>query len=65
MAAVARAYVFARLLQACMRVPLHRLHFFLSWNAMLIPALYLKFISINLDVGMFAAKFGVDEMFGC
>ena len=58
--------VFAWMHHACMHAPLHTLHFFfLSWSAMLIPPLYLKGISINLDVGMFAAKFGVDRMLGC
>ena len=31
--------------------------FSLSFNLMLVPPLYLKGISINLDDGMFAAKF--------
>ena len=61
---IARGY-FARLHHACMRAPLHTLHlFFLSFSAMLIPLLNLKRISISLDVGMFAAKSGVDQMFG-
>ena len=52
----------ARLHQTCM----HTLHFFfLSWSAMLIPALYLRCVSINRDIGIFAAKFGADQMFGC
>ena len=57
---------FARLHHACMRAALHTLHFFfLSWSAMVTTAPYLKCISINLHVGMFATKFGVDQMSGC
>ena len=37
--------------------------FLLEHNALL--PLYAKCISINLDVGMFAAKSEVDQMFGC
>ena len=56
----------ARLHHACMPAPLHTVHvFLLSCSATLIPPRYLNCILINLDVATFAAKFGVDEVFGC
>ena len=61
---IARVYCkSASRLHACATA--HASFFFLSCCAMLVAPLYLKCIWINLDVDMFALKFGVDEMFGC